>query len=258
MLSREVMGGLCLAILWVNTLLIAAAAGQRLAALLRLGRDLREVVRGRVTRAEGGALAVVRVDQVGRAAGDGEAIVFHDRRSAGEVRGGAIEVEGGGELLVPAHDEAEVWLDADRMARAGACPSAEAYEEAVDPARKARGFCRTIVAEVEVGATVYVSGALVATMDPRALCARKAALAAGFIVGELTLAAGCTAAALWPPAFGTVSTIGGVLCLGFFLAVQPAGTALRDAVLVPSRAMVRGQWARRREGRAGAAARARA
>ena len=50
--------------------------------------------------------------------------------------------------------------------------------------------------------------------------------------------------ALWPPVFGLVSTLGGALCLAFFLIVQPAGTALRDAVRVPSRAIVRGQWKR--------------
>jgi hypothetical protein len=263
-LTRALMGGLCLAILWVNTLLVVAAAWQQLAALVRLRGDLGRVLRGRVTRGEGGALAVLRVDQVGRAAADGETIVFHDRSAAGEVRGGALEVEGSGEVLVPAQGEAgaEVWLDAALVARAGACPSTEAYERAVDPARKARGFSRTLVAEVGVGATVYASGTLrreaegqvlapppggrllVSTVDPRAFCARKAALAAAFIVAVLLLAAACTAVALWPPVFGTVSTVGGALCLVFFLLVQPAGTALRDAVLVPGRAPVRGRWAR--------------
>jgi hypothetical protein len=41
-----------------------------------------------------------------------------------------------------------------------------------------------------------------------------------------------------------VSTLGGAACLGFFLIVQPAGTALRDAVRLPSRAWLRGRWMR--------------
>ncbi|MDP2316889.1 MAG: hypothetical protein Q8P41_28615 [Pseudomonadota bacterium] len=41
-------------------------------------------------------------------------------------------------------------------------------------------------------------------------------------------AAACTALALTAPVFGTVSTVGGVACLAFFLLVQPLGTALRD------------------------------
>lgn len=41
-------------------------------------------------------------------------------------------------------------------------------------------------------------------------------------------AAACTALTLWPPLFGSVSTLGGVASLAFFLLVQPLGTALRD------------------------------
>lgn len=87
-------------------------------------------------------------------------------------------------------------------------------------------------------------GILVAAMDPRALLAKKAALGAAFIAGELLAAAGCTALALRPPVFGAASTLGGVLGLAFFFTVQPAATSVRDAMLLPSRAPVRGSWAR--------------
>ncbi|HZO12649.1 MAG TPA: hypothetical protein VFB62_05315, partial [Polyangiaceae bacterium] len=50
--------------------------------------------------------------------------------------------------------------------------------------------------------------------------------------------------ALYPPIFGTVSIVGGALGLVFFLLVQPAGTAIRDAVRVPSVAQLRGSWVR--------------
>jgi hypothetical protein len=262
MLSRDVMGVLCLAILWVNTLLIAGAAAQRVAALLRRRAEIGRPVRGRVVEAAGGAIAVHRVDQVGRAAADDASILFHDRGYAGEATGGTIALDGGGEARVPARSEAEVWLRPDEVARAAACPSAEAFDRALEPARKARGFSRTIAASIGEGATVWVAGVvrgegdarviepppgrplLLATLDPRALLARKAALAAAFAAGEILLAAACTAVALWPPVFGTVSTVGGALCLGFFLLVQPAGVAVRDAVLVPARAIVRGRWVR--------------
>src|ERR1019366_8911901 len=48
MLSREVMGALALAILWVNTLLIAAAALKRAAELARLGRGFGAIAKGTV------------------------------------------------------------------------------------------------------------------------------------------------------------------------------------------------------------------
>jgi hypothetical protein len=87
-------------------------------------------------------------------------------------------------------------------------------------------------------------GMLVATFDPRPWIDRKIALAALFIIGDVALAAACSAVALRPPRFGLVSTLGGAACLGFFLIAQPAGTALRDAVLLPSRAWLRGRWIR--------------
>ncbi|MEZ4312522.1 MAG: hypothetical protein R3F14_31220 [Polyangiaceae bacterium] len=64
-----------------------------------------------------------------------------------------------------------------------------------------------------------------------------------FVLAELAFAGGVTALALWPPRFdGWVSLLGGVLGLGYFLAVQPVGTAVRDALRPPSTAFVRGVW----------------
>lgn len=265
MLTNEVMGALALAILWVNTLLVAADAGQQARALLRRRDEMRALgagargaglVRGRVV---GGALAVHRVEQVGRAGAIEGTILFHDRSACGEILGGALAEPDGGALTVEAVAVAEVWLTPGELARAAACASDAAFDQAEGHARKARGFSRTVNATVGADAEVFVLGEargaghgdgralspiLVATMDPRALLARKAALAATFVTVELVLAAACTAAALWPPVFGRISTVGGVLCLGFFLLVQPAGKALRDALLTPSRAPVRGRWTR--------------
>ena len=252
MLTRDVMGGLALAILWVNALLVAAAAAKQVGGLLARRAVLVRVSRGRVVRGAGpeGAFAVQRVEQIGRASGDKASIVFHDRSAAGEVFGGTIAVEGGADEMVPATDAAEVWLGARELEDAVACRSTEAFTQAYAAASKARGFARTVVATVNEGASVFVArakngdGVVVASMDPRAVLAKNAAIGVGFIAAELAAAGACTALALRPPVFGLVSTIGGALGLAFYLGVQPLGTAVRDAMLVPSRAPVRGTWSR--------------
>lgn len=282
MLTREIMGWFALAILWVNTLLIAAAAVKDLAALLRRrarlggqrGQDLAPgygLLEGRVTRGEGpeGALACHRVEQVGRSAGDSEkerAILFGDRTAAGEVFGGAIAVEGGGAevVIAPATERTEVWIAQAALIEAGACPSADAFDAAYADARRARGFTRTVEAALRAGQKVWIAGEigrkgrdgaavvtasrdrgiLVSTLDPRKLLGRKIALSIAAIAGILAGAAGVTALALTPPYFGPISTAGGALGLIYFLLVQPAGTALREAVLLPPEAFVRGAWTR--------------
>ncbi|MEJ7733944.1 MAG: hypothetical protein WKG00_32710 [Polyangiaceae bacterium] len=268
MLSRETMGVLALAILWVNTLLVVGAALQEAARLWRLrvrwggsGLAGRALV-GRVAHAEGpgGALAMHRVEQVGRyAADDGgrRAILFADKSYRGEAFAGVVTT-GAGEVRV-APGDAEVWAAPAAIREATRRPDG-GFDGAYADARKARGYDRMVEVPVRAGAEVWLVGALrdagdgkvlgpgpdglllVSAVDPRRLCARKLALVALFVAGVLLAACGCTALALWPPYFGTVSTIGGVLGLAYFLLVQPAGTALRDAVRVPARAAVRGTW----------------
>jgi hypothetical protein len=290
MLSRELMGLLALGILWLNTLLVAAAAAKELAALLEKRRSLRAlnlgagdqgagVVMGRVLRGDGpgGALAAQSIEQIGRSAGEGgeagstRAILFSDRAASGVIFGGALRVELAPgkteEVTVAAAEGAEVWLPKEELEKAAEGPSAERFDRAYEDAKKARGFARTVTASVEPGRTVWVAGeltregsagvfcicpvrggaALVSTVDPRALCSRKIALSVAAIAGILAGAAGSTALALTRPHFGLVSTIGGAASLAFFLLVQPAGTALRDAVRLPHRAFLRGAW-RRDEG----------
>lgn len=275
MLSNELMGLLALGILWVNTLLIAAAAWKEIAALAvwqrRLvaleGDDGAGLIHARVTEGAGpgGALALQRVEQVGRAAtqddGGRRVILFADRSAVGEVFGGVVAREGSDSTItVDAAPSAEVWIPAAALEARGACPSDEAFDRAHADARKARGFARAVEAAATgevflfgqlrpMGKGLALSpaksgGLLVATFDPRPWLTRKIRLAALFIVGEVAVAAGCTAVALWPPRFGLVSTLGGAACLGFFLIAQPAGTALRDAVRLPSRASLRGRWRR--------------
>lgn len=268
MLSRELMGVLALAILWVNTLLVVGAALQEAVRLTRLrgrwgGSGLGgRALAGKVVRGEGpgGALAMHRVEQVGRYAADDadrRAILFSDKSYAGEAFAGVVATDGG-EVRVAA-GSAEVWASPEAVREAATCPDGT-FAGAYADARKARGYHRTVEVAVRAGAEVWLVGALrdedgapvlgpgpdgvlrVSSIEPRAVCARKLALVALFVVGVLVAAASCTVLALWPPYFGMVSTIGGALGLAYFLLVQPAGTALRDAVREPSRTAVRGSW----------------
>jgi hypothetical protein len=139
-----------------------------------------------------------------------------------------------------------VWLDGGALGDAGACASRAAFDEAYAQARKARGFARTVTASIGVGAEVHVwsheGRILVATTDPRPLLAGRATLGLAFSAIELAAAAACTLIALRPPVFGAVSTVGGVLGLGFFLGVQPLAKVVRDRMLVPDRAPLGGAW----------------
>lgn len=272
MLSRELMGVLALSILWVNALLIVAAALKQAAAIAATLRRMgpragggASLLEARVVRGEGrgGAIAEHRIEQVGRAGAEGavEAILFADRSYGGAIHGGVVSADGQ-EIAVAPAAEGEVWVSRAEVQEAAACPSDAAFDEALALARKARGFARTIEARVGAGARVWLLGAverdasgalrvtpaLLSSVDPRAVCRSKLALLALFIAGVLAALAGCTALALARPHFGAVSTAGAALCLGFFLLVQPLGTAVRDAVRLPSAAITRGRWERKGAG----------
>jgi hypothetical protein len=253
MLSREVMGALALAILWVNTLLIAAAALKRAAELARLGRGFGAVAKGTVLRGDGpaGALAALEIEQVGRSSGGANPhILFHDRAHACRVFGGRVALEGGAEVDLAPPEDAEVWIDAPTVAKAAGCPSEAAFDAACGEARKARGFAHSVSAFIVAGREVFVASengahtTLVSTFDPRAFIAKRTALAYAFAGAEVLVAAACTAASLQAPLFGTVSTAGAAAGLVFFLLVQPAGTSVRDALRPPSRAQRHDQWTR--------------
>jgi hypothetical protein len=284
MLTREIMGCVALAILWVNTLLIVAAAAKELLVLeaRRARLKLRTpgqatpgygLLKGRVREGNGpeGALARHRVEQVGRSAGEpgkNPAIVFADRRAEGEVLGGSIALDGEGEAMITPAPESpagcEVWVSEVALRDAAACPSDEQLDAALVEARKARGFARAVEVALKPGQEVWIAGEigrrgsevlvtpsrsfgmLVSAIDPRPILAKKIALSIAAIAGMLGGVAGVTALALTQPHFGPISTLGGALCLGFFIAVQPVATALREAVLLPHRAFLRGAWTRAR------------
>lgn len=275
MLSKEVMGVLALGILWVNTLLIAAAAWKDLWALWSRRARMTPIfgagvglARARVVRGvgEGGLLAALRIEQVGRAAeGETPAILFADRAAEGEVFGGVARLAPSGmEVEIEATRGALVWVEQEELRRAAACPSAEAFAQAYEEALKARGVRRGVSVGIGMDREVFLfghfrpkgtglalepprgEGVLIGAIDPRRWILSKIGLLAAFLVAELALAGGCTAVALARPHFGLVSSIGGALCLGYFLLVQPAGTRVRAAVEMPERALLGGRWALRR------------
>jgi hypothetical protein len=262
MIPYDWMGLFALGILWLNTLLVVGAAFGPLRLLLeRRSSAARSLVAACVERGE--PLAYHEVEQVGRRAaddGDRRAILFHDRRFHAEAPGGAVRTSDGESLELPplSPAEVEVWVSAREQARAAGAPSAEGFAAAYRDASKARGFERTVRAEIGAGAAVWIAGAhieharlrargggpvIVASFDPRPWIARRIGLVAAFVLGAVVLAAGCTWLALTPPAFGTVSIVGAALGLAFFLLIQPAGVAVRDAVRLPSVRFVRGRWA---------------
>jgi hypothetical protein len=266
-LPYPLMGALALAIVWVNALLIAAAALKELGPIGRWRRAAeRGMLRGEVVRGLGpnGAFAVRRVEQVGRAT-DADEIVFADKKYASEIFGGTVKLEGGKEIEIASVPEAipspidledgaiEVWPSDATIDAATRRPDDGAFDVALGAAKKARGFGRTVELTIGASDVVYVvvednelGGAprLVASEDPGRWAAKKRAIVLGFITAELAAAGVATAVALVPPAFGLVSKLGGALCLGYFLGVQPIGTLVRDAVRSPARRALRGRWAR--------------
>jgi hypothetical protein len=265
------MGLLGLGILWVNTLLVALASVGTLRSLgRRLGHMRRDgVIEGEAVGDE--PLAVHEIEQIGRRASDDgarQAILFHDRGFRSRVLGGVVRVEGD-ELSVAAEvDRAEVWIERDAQRKIAACPSSSQFDEAYRMARKVRGFERTVRSEIAAGQRVWIHARrredtlvapedaplLVAAIDPRRWCRHRVLLLAGFVVVALAIAAAITLLALTPPLFGTLSTAGAAIGLAYFLLVQPAGVAMRDAARVPSLAFLRGSWVKTgSEGRGGPA-----
>jgi hypothetical protein len=247
----------------VNTLLVVAAAWRPLVDLWRrLGRmRALGVVEGEA--AGEAAIAGHRVAQVGRRASDDadrKAILFHDRSAESVVHGGSLRLDGDAAIEVAAAppERAEVWVTRAAQERAARCASLEAFDEAYGWAKKARGFEREVWCSVASGAHLWIVGRraagrieapegaplLLATFDPRRWCRARAALLVAFMLAMPAAAALITYLALYPPLFGSVSIVGCALGLAFFLLVQPAGTALRDAVLVPSCVPLRGSWLR--------------
>lgn len=267
-LTREVMGAFALGVLWLNTLLVAAASLGRARDLSRRRRALRKLDPdapgsygvARVSGDEG--LAVLAIEQVGRwATGRKRAILWHDRKQASTVRGGTVALGDCSIRVAAGAGEAEAWVDPERLAAAAACADGAAFDAMWPDARKARGVTRDLKLETR-GGEVWVAGTLrregddlvlgpggegrplvVAEIDPRAWMGQRITMLFVFAPAVVVGAALTTAVALWPPVFdGVVSRVGGLLCFVYFLLVLPAGTRARDAAIEPPRRLLRGRW----------------
>jgi hypothetical protein len=273
MLTNERMGYLALGILWLNSGLVAAAAVRQAAALWHRARwwiacDPIEGATGRFRgRIVQGPAAVLVVEQLGRfGATQEKSIVWHDRGARSEVLGGAVELDGGAQAQLVPTSSAEVWIDDTEVERAARCPDASTFAATWDRARQPKGVAREVRVVLEAGRSIEIVGTLrrrgdtltlvapgeagsgaplvVSTLDgARWLRRRALAVLLGFVPAVIAGAALCTALALTAPIFESwPSKLGGLAGLGFFLAVLPAGTAVRDAIRVPSRRELGGRW----------------
>lgn len=250
-LPYEWLGLLALAILWVNVLLVAGAA---LAQRRRLGeiraswlaaRSRGELVEGVVERGDGpeGALAIRRIEQSGRAmtVRGPDRILFTDRRAQSASLGGAVR-SGDRVIEVAAQDGAEIWIDdAATVTR-----EERDFDGAWSRASTNKGLSSWIEQRIVVGDSVFVDrgSQRIAAMDPIAFVDRKRSLLLGFAALDVVGCALVSTVALWPPALGVVSTIGGVLGIAYFLGITPLATQARDAARIPPHRPVGGIWQR--------------
>lgn len=228
------MGLLALGVLWLNTLLIAAAALQQRRAL---SERLRQIVsaplrEGTVVSGRGpdGALLARTVHQVGRAmtVSGPERILFTEASSEVELFGGTL-LFGGEQVELGGGAPPEVWL-------APSTPVVRTetdFDAAFKTASMNRGLNSTARQVVRVGDRVWSGSGLLATLDPVKAVRARMRMLASFALVSVLLAGAITAVALVPPIFGTVSTLGGALGLLFFILVQPAGVKVRNWARLP-------------------------
>ncbi len=230
------MGVLALGILWLNTLLIAAAALTQRRALGELAQSLARaqrdgaLVRGTVTegRGEGGAIVTRTVSQVGRAmtVSGPDRILLTESIAQHEVHGGTI----GAEPIAEGETIERVWLAPD-------VPLKRALDDFDDAFRRAsttRGLTTSASASVREGEPIWFQrGQILSTVDPLRTVATKRRGLLFFAIAAVLLGGAITAAILWPPVFGPLSTAGGAVALLFFLLVQPAGVKVRNWARLP-------------------------
>jgi hypothetical protein len=261
-LSLETMGLFALGVLWVNTLLIAADALKQHAELgrwrerLEAARGAGRLVRATVVAGEGpeAALATHSIDQIGRAmtVSGPQRILFTDRSARGALHGGRVEVDGR-EVRVVAASAPLVWCLAE-----GARGDRAAFDEAWPRASTFKGFGTCVERRVGPGQRVWLwletapasaseaplRARLVSIEDPSVVVAAARAPLPGLVIAALVGVVVVTTLALWPPVFGVVSTLGAAAGVGFFLAIQPLGTAAREKGALPDRRRVGGLWER--------------
>lgn len=247
MLTPEVMGIFCLVVLWTTALLVAASALKLRGRLVTRATSLGRETDAEITECDG-AFATLAVEQIGRALDPPErpAIAFHDRSYRSTLAGGVLLVNGE-RVEVPAAPRAEVWLDPARRTAAAQCPSTAAFDEAYAKAKKAKGWIRTVEMSLSKGdKIVYYAGEtpLVSTVRVQRWLAGRARMLLVFAMSSVSLCGAVTVLALSKPHFGTLSLVGAVLGIAFFLGITPLGVRLREQARFPHEARLQGVWTR--------------
>ncbi len=250
MLTNEWMGAFCLGVVWLNTLLIAAHVWQAQRALAREKAALGSVIRARVVDTGGASsLAELSVSQIGRAmtSGGTPRILFTEASRSAQLHGGAVELEGQ-RIALTVEEPTRVWCVASEGTR-----SDSDFDAAYAAASTSRGHASVLAISIGArGAEVWLAGTrdedamrvrLISDRDPRAVLGGGRARAFAFIVASIAVLAGVTALAVTRPWFSGLSTLGGVLAVAYFLAVQPLGVALREAIAAPDQRRLGGTWA---------------
>lgn len=250
-LSPVFMGILCLAVLWTATALVVAVVLRDALRLRRRQQQLRGAGLAEGTIVEG-VLARHTEELTGRVLPRAKTptILLHPRAQQSEILGGKIRLDDGTLIEIPALPRAasEVWRAEAKL------PGLE-FSAAFAESKRAKGWRTTLTTELGAGQRVWVFGqldqgklapisdafepsspdrVLVSLIDPRAFYSRKIGFSIAAAIAILAAACLVTALALVPPAFGLVSTIGGALCLGYFLGVQPIGVWIADQIAAPA------------------------
>lgn len=178
--EREIMGLLCLGIVWLNTALVCGQAHIEFWQRFRLRRQLSRAPQvGQVGLTSG----VIRVDcdediprlelnQSARSRADGK-IYFHDRepkavakefRLESERRDSApLLVRAGGDVREPEGSVAErtwVWVSRRRVRASLGCSTTEEFDALAPATLAARGAARVLCFPLNPGTRVYVAGQL--------------------------------------------------------------------------------------------------
>lgn len=190
----------------------------------------------------------LQVEQLGRAVTTPgpRRILFTDVQRRVEVQGRAYGAD-----ETTQTPRVELWFSPAHTSRVASAPTD--FESAYAEASRFAGFSRVLEVRPPANATLWVTRypreaparpdrLVISDMEPVQLAARQCWRGVGAMTATLAAGLVCTGLVLWPPAFGAVSTLGGVACLVFFLLVQPAGVAAEAALQAPSAWLVGGLW----------------
>ena len=265
----QIIAWLLLAYFWLHTILMALDANMSSRSLKRLlnsmsprsGENGSSIERVKINSLSGEQdyFAAETVEQVGRSRGDGS-IHFHERGRHGDCRGGVVELQSGEKIGIPSLSlipgERELWINPGPVQKKALVFSKEDFEGAYPPSQKARGWVRSLKSLWTTGDELWIVSAselkeggandirYFCDFEPRAWLARRIWALRFFAIALLVGALGCSIFALWPPLFGTVSTLGAFATLVYFNSVQLFLVLAKNAADVPGKVQIGGKWSK--------------